>query len=77
MLVHGVSYRTISIADDGWSVAVIDQTRLPFAFELLHLQTAEQAASAIRDMVGMAPEEINVHIQDVAYPELESEHNQP
>jgi methylthioribose-1-phosphate isomerase len=51
MRVHGVNYRTISIADDGWSVAVIDQTRLPFAFELVHLQTAEHAASAIRDMV--------------------------
>jgi methylthioribose-1-phosphate isomerase len=51
MRVRGVSYRTISIADDGWSVAVIDQTRLPFSFELMHLHSAEQAASAIRDMV--------------------------
>ncbi len=35
MLVRGQAYRTIFVADDGWSVAVIDQTRLPFAFELL------------------------------------------
>ncbi len=28
---------------------------------------------AIRDMVGMRVEAINIHIQDVAYPELEAE----
>jgi uncharacterized alkaline shock family protein YloU len=37
----------------------------------------EEVARAIRDMVGMAPEAINVHIQDVAYPELESEQKNP
>ena len=51
MRVRGQAYRTIFVADDGWSVAVIDQTRLPFAFELLRLQTAEQAAHAICNMV--------------------------
>jgi len=51
MRVHGVSYRTIALADDGWSVAVIDQTRLPFAFEQVQLRTAEQAAVAIKDMI--------------------------
>lgn len=51
MRVHGQPYRTIFVADDGFTVAVIDQTRLPFAFELRHLQSAEQAAEAIRDMI--------------------------
>ena len=51
MRVHGQSYRTIFLADDGWTVAVIDQTRLPFAFELRYLQSAVEAADAIRDMV--------------------------
>ena len=37
----------------------------------------DEVARAIRDMVGMAPEAINVHIQDVAYPELESEQENP
>ena len=37
----------------------------------------DEVARAIRDMVGMAPEAINVHIQDVAYPELESEQKNP
>jgi uncharacterized alkaline shock family protein YloU len=35
----------------------------------------DEVARAIRDMVGMAPQAINVHIQDVVYPELESEQN--
>ena len=51
MRVHGVSHRTIAVADDGWSVAVIDQTRLPFAFEQVHLRSAAEAAAAIRDMI--------------------------
>ena len=51
MRVHGQAYRTIFVADDGFTVAVIDQTRLPFAFALQHLQTVEQAAAAISDMV--------------------------
>src|SRR5512146_3074663 len=51
MRVHGQPYRTIFVAGDGFTVAVIDQTRLPFAFELMHLQTAHEAAAAIRDMI--------------------------
>jgi methylthioribose-1-phosphate isomerase len=51
MRVDGQSYRTIFLADDGWTVAVIDQTRLPFAFELRRLQGTDQAAAAISDMV--------------------------
>jgi methylthioribose-1-phosphate isomerase len=51
MRVNGESYRTIFVAPDGWSVCVIDQTRLPFEFELLQLRTVEQAADAIRRMV--------------------------
>ncbi len=51
MRVHGKIYRTIFLADDGWTVAVIDQARLPFAFELRHLRSAVEAADAIRDMV--------------------------
>ena len=51
MRVHGRQYRTISVADDGFAVTVIDQTQLPFAFELRELRTIEQAATAIRDMI--------------------------
>ncbi len=51
MRVHGIHYRTIALGDDGESVAVIDQTKLPFAFEQVHLRTADDAAVAIQDMI--------------------------
>ena len=34
MNVNGKPYRTIWLGDDGWSVEIIDQTRLPHAFDL-------------------------------------------
>jgi uncharacterized alkaline shock family protein YloU len=40
-------------------------------------QIQDQIARAVRDMVGMSPESINVHIQNVEYPELESKQNNP
>jgi methylthioribose-1-phosphate isomerase len=51
MLVDGVHHRTIRFGDDGASVVVIDQTRLPDRFELAHLRTLGDAAHAIRTMV--------------------------
>ena len=50
MKVAGVPQRTIQVADDGVAVEIIDQTRLPFAFERRRLETLEQAAEAIRAM---------------------------
>lgn len=51
MKINGQHYRTIWLAQDGWRVVVIDQTRLPFRFETVTLDSAEQAADAIRNMV--------------------------
>ena len=51
MRIRGVTYRSVFLADDGRTVAVIDQTRLPFALELRHLRSADDAAKAISDMV--------------------------
>ena len=51
MRIHGESWRSIFVADDGWTVAVIDQTCLPFALEVCHLRTVDDAARAIRDMI--------------------------
>ena len=51
MNVDGVAYRSIWINNDGWSVDVIDQTRLPHAFEVRNLQSLDDACAAIRDMV--------------------------
>ena len=50
MKVDGVSYRTIWVEADGWSVRIIDQTKLPHAFETMLLRTVEDAATAIREM---------------------------
>jgi len=50
MKVGGQWYRTIWVEDDGWTVAIVDQTRLPGAFEVLRLTTLEEAAHAIRSM---------------------------
>ncbi|GJE26911.1 S-methyl-5-thioribose-1-phosphate isomerase [Methylobacterium organophilum] len=51
MKIDGTPYRTIFPDADGVSVQVIDQTRLPFAFELKRLATLDEAADAIRTMV--------------------------
>lgn len=50
MNIDGTAYRTIFLAEDQWRVVIIDQTRLPHEFHLLHLDTLEQTASAITDM---------------------------
>lgn len=51
MKINGQHYRTIWLAQDGWRVVVIDQTRLPFRFETVTLGSVAQAADAIRNMV--------------------------
>jgi len=50
MRVDGVHYRSIWAADDGASIEIIDQTRLPQAFEIARLATLADACAAIRDM---------------------------
>ena len=50
MKIKGKPYRTIWVAPDGWSVEVIDQTRLPHEFAAIPLQSMEDAARAILTM---------------------------
>ena len=50
MKIMGKAYRTIWLASDGWSVEVIDQTRLPHEFSVIPLKSAEDAARAILSM---------------------------
>ncbi len=50
MKINGKPWRPIWLEDDGWAVGIIDQTRLPFAFETLRLETLDQAAHAISAM---------------------------
>ena len=51
MRIRGEPWRSIFVGDDGWTVDVVDQTRLPFALEVCHLRTADDAVRAIRDMI--------------------------
>lgn len=51
MKVDGLPMRTIWPVDNGHAVEVIDQTLLPHRFATRRLETWQQAAEAIRDMV--------------------------
>ena len=51
MKVNGVPYRTIWLAEDGWGVEIIDQTKLPHEFEIVRMETMPDAAVAIKDML--------------------------
>jgi methylthioribose-1-phosphate isomerase len=48
--VDGTSHRTIWVADDGVSVEIIDQAKLPWEFVVAKLETLDDATAAIRDM---------------------------
>ena len=50
MKINGKAYRTIWLAADGWSVEIIDQTRLPHELSSVPLKSAEDAAHAILAM---------------------------
>jgi len=51
MKVGGVAYRSAWIdPGDGWSVHIIDQTKLPWSLDVLRLTTRDQVAHAIRTM---------------------------
>jgi methylthioribose-1-phosphate isomerase len=51
MKIDGTPYRSVWVnGQDGWSVHIFDQTKLPWALEILRLTTAQQVAHAIRSM---------------------------
>jgi len=51
MKIDGIPTRSVELDPaDGWSVRILDQTRLPWALEILRLSTVAQAAHAIRSM---------------------------
>jgi len=51
MKVDGTPYRSIWLADDGWSVEIIDQTRLPHELVVEKLTNLDQTAHAISAML--------------------------
>ena len=51
MKIDGTPYRCVWLEpSDGWSVRIIDQTRLPWSLDFLRLTTVAEAAHAIRSM---------------------------
>ncbi len=50
MRIDGRPMRTIWVGADGWSVEIIDQTKLPHLFEVAALRSMEDAARAISHM---------------------------
>ncbi len=51
MRIDGKAWRPIWLEADGRRVGIIDQTRLPFEFVTVALETVDDAARAIRDML--------------------------
>jgi methylthioribose-1-phosphate isomerase len=50
MRINGKPYRTIWLADDGWSVEIIDQTQLPHRLVTVALRSCEDVGRAIKSM---------------------------
>jgi methylthioribose-1-phosphate isomerase len=50
MNIDGTPYRTLWVASDGWSLEIIDQTRLPMELAVRRLTSVHEAAEAIRVM---------------------------
>ncbi len=51
MRIDGAPYRSVWVdKDDGWSVRIIDQTKLPWALDILRLTDVAAVAHAIRSM---------------------------
>lgn len=51
MKIDGIPYRSVWVdREDGWSVRILDQTRLPWSLDVLRLTSEEAVAHAIRSM---------------------------
>ncbi|MBD2786651.1 S-methyl-5-thioribose-1-phosphate isomerase [Xenorhabdus sp. DI] len=50
MKINGTHYRSVWLADDGYTVEILDQTKLPFEVQTIQLRTLQDAATAIKEM---------------------------
>ena len=51
MKIDGIAYRSVWVdPEDGWSLRIFDQTRLPWSLDILRLVTCDQVATAIGSM---------------------------
>jgi len=51
MKIDGKAWRSIWLQPDGWSVGIIDQTKLPHAFVTVRLASAVEVSHAIKSMM--------------------------
>ncbi len=51
MKIDGKAWRSIWVQPDGWSVGIIDQTKLPHAFVTMRLASVAEASHAIKSMM--------------------------
>jgi methylthioribose-1-phosphate isomerase len=50
MLIDGTAYRSIWLSEDGVSIDIIDQRKLPWSFQIVSLKTSDDAGRAIYEM---------------------------
>ncbi|MCO6416051.1 S-methyl-5-thioribose-1-phosphate isomerase [Siccirubricoccus sp. KC 17139] len=50
MKIDGKPYRSVWVDEDGWSVRIFDQTKLPWQLDILRLTGLAEVAQAIRSM---------------------------
>lgn len=50
MKINGKDYRTVWLAEDGRTVEILDQTKLPFELEIIKLTKMTDAATSIKEM---------------------------
>lgn len=51
MNVNGTPTRTIWLNSNGWAVDIIDQTKMPHTYEIVTMETLDDACVAIKDML--------------------------
>lgn len=51
MLIDGTAYRSIWLGEDGVSIDIIDQRKLPWSFQIVSLKTSDDAGRAICEMM--------------------------
>lgn len=50
MKINGVTYRSIWLSENGWSVKIFDQRKLPWDVSIVEITSASMAAQAITEM---------------------------
>ncbi len=66
MNIKGKHYRTVWVSGDGKAVEIIDQTKLPFKFEVVALTSAEMVPLRLFRICGFVALRLLVSLQPMA-----------